>query len=129
MPALANDLSATKTHLDQGHYRLVLLEAPKIEAGANACISGGYDVDGAHLVHSYALIIEAQARLATGDAQGADLMRNGVNEAETLRSNPNVSREIRSMARDTAYGGNLILKALLTAKKGQLFTPPPRAPN
>jgi len=129
VPALAADLKATKIHLTQGHYRLVLLEAPKIEAGANACIAGGYDVEEFHLVHVYAIIMEAQARFATGDAQGAALMRRGVNEATTLSNAPNASKDIRSMARDAAYGGNLELKAMITAKPGQLFTPPPRAPN
>lgn len=129
LPTIANDLKTTKIHLTQGHYRLVLLEAPKIEAGADACIAGGYEVDEFHLMHLYAIIIEAQARLATGDAQGAGLMRRGVSEATILSNNPNASSDIRSMARDAAYGGNLELKALMTAKPGQLITPPPRAPN
>jgi hypothetical protein len=128
LPQLAGELKLAKTHLTQGHYRLVLLEAPKIEAGANACIAAGYDVEEFHLMHVYAIIIEAQARLATGDGQGAILMQRGVDEATTLSKAPDASGDVRSMARDAAYGGNLELKALLKAKPGQLFTPPPRAP-
>jgi hypothetical protein len=107
----------------------VLLEAPKIEVVAKHCIAGGYDVESFHLLHSYALLMEAQARLATGDAQGAVLMRNGVDEATALSNSPSASRDIRSMARDAAYGGNLELQALKTAKPGQLITPPPPAPK
>jgi hypothetical protein len=129
VPVVATDLGATKLHLSQGHYRLVLLEAPKIEVVAKHCIAGGYDVESFHLLHSYALLMEAQARLATGDAQGAVLMRNGVDEATALSNSPSASRDIRSMARDAAYGGNLELQALKTAKPGQLITPPPPAPK
>jgi hypothetical protein len=118
-----------KIHLTQGHYRLVLLEAPKIEAGANSCITAGYDVNSFHLVHSYALIMEAQARAATGDAQGVVFMRRGVEEATALSNAPGVQKDIRVMARDAAYGGELELKAMKSAKPGQLITPPPPAPK
>jgi hypothetical protein len=129
VPAIVSDLQPLKVHLTQGHYRLVLLEAPKIEAGANSCIAAGYDVNSFHLVHSYALIMEAQARAATGDAQGVVFMRRGVEEATALSNAPGVQKDIRVMARDAAYGGELELKAMKSAKPGQLITPPPPAPK
>ena len=128
LPSSLSVAKAMKQNLTAGHYAISKRQARSLEAVATTCGGAGYDVAGYRYLHAFALMIEAQSDLATGDLVGKALMERSVHDAGVLAATPAIDPDLRKLARDIVYGGNLELARLKTARPGELITPPPTAP-
>jgi hypothetical protein len=117
-----------KQNLAAGHYAVAKRQAQSIEAASATCAGAGYEADVYRYMHAFALMIQAQADLATGDISGKALMERSVHDAGILVATPGINPDLQTLARNIVYGGNIELARLKTAKPGDLITPPPTAP-
>jgi hypothetical protein len=127
-PSSLSVAAAMKQNLTAGHYAIAKRQAQSLEATSTTCAGAGYEVDIYRYLHAFALMVRAQADLATGDKSGKALMERSVHDAGVLAATPTIDPDLKKLARDIVYGGHLELARLKTAKPGELMTPPPTAP-
>ncbi len=122
-------LAVAKKNLAKGYYSKSQQEATVIENTAHACIEADQDADEYHYVHVNAAIIEAQDRMARGDAKGALILENSVTEAQDLADKSDADAQLRKMAKGLATEARYELRQVEAAQRGQLIKVPPTPNN
>jgi len=58
-----------------------------------------------HYVHSFAAMIEAQARMATGDTKGLSIFMDAQTEAQELADKSDIDPDLQKMAKNLVGNG------------------------
>jgi hypothetical protein len=122
---VVSKLLGAKQNLADGHYAIAIRQSRAIENTAAACIRADDSADMYHYVHSFAAMIEAQARMATGDTKGLSIFMDAQTEAQELADKSDIDPDLQKMAKNLVGMAHFEMKEIQSSKAGDLIKPPP----
>ena len=123
--ALTAALTAARQSVNDVHDAQAKAQSQAIEKLATACIEAGDNADNFHYIHAFAAMIEAQARMASGDVNGLTIFQNATDEAKALAGSDSASHDLREMAKNLVTMASAEMNEIQHAKRGALIKPPP----
>lgn len=123
--AVMAQLAAAKQSVNDGRNAQAKQQAQAVEKLASTCIDAGQNTDVFHYMHAFAAMIEAQARMASGDVNGLTIFQNATDEVQTIADNDSSNPDLQKMAKDLVSMAHVEMKQIQAAKKGDLIEPPP----
>ncbi len=122
---LMGQVVSAKQNLASGHSVTSIQESRAVEKAAAACIRADDSADIYHYIHSFAAMIEAQARMATGDANGISIFMDATTEAQELAEKSDIDPDLQKMAKNLVAMAHAEMKEIQSSKPGDLIKPPP----